>query len=298
VVRPHLPGVLGNRHFLNSRNAGFGVAWGYPAASSTTFTTNYTISRQSTDYPVALPPGLTGLAANQTSSSSSIHSFGVELESTNDSQHWNAGTSFSGGRLGGDQSLARSSVEYDRVRPDPLTNGRNTWALRSYAAGVSGLGRNLLFQNRYFAGDELLRGFRVGELAPYLVASMTDASDRQSFQAIPTGANLLAAMNTEYRVPVARRLQLVGFADTGSGWLLPGWSGPTRPVFLPGTNGILRASAGVELRWQMPGIEQPVRLDLSANIRRLAKTFLLPDGSHFRSPDRVLAWNWALGSLF
>ncbi|PYU22648.1 MAG: hypothetical protein DMG32_17760 [Acidobacteria bacterium] len=298
VLRPHLPGVLGNRHFLSTRSSGFGVGWGYPVALNETLTTNYTISRQNTQYAVELPPTLTGLASNQTGSSASIHSFGLDWVGENGSQHWDTGASVSGGRLGGDENLVRSSVEYDRVRRDPLTNGRNSWAFRSYAAGVSSFRGDLLFQNRYFTGAELLRGFRQGEMAPYAVEDLTDTSGKDSFQAIPTGADLIAAMNAEYRVPVAPRTQVVAFYDTGSGWLLPNWLGPNHPVVLAGTNGILRASTGLELRWQVPIVEQPLRLDIAVNPLRLAKSFLLPDGSRFRAPDRLLGWGWALGPLF
>ena len=298
VIRPHLPGVLGNQHFLSTRNAGFAVGWGYPVALNETLTTNYTISNQTTQYAVELPPSLTGLVNNQIGSSTSIHSFGADWVGRNSSQHWDIGPSVSGGRLGGDDNLIRSSLEYDRVRRDPLSNGRNSWAFRSYVAGVSSFRGDLLFQDRYFAGDALLRGFRQGEMAPYAVQDLTDSSGKDSFQAIPAGADLLAAMNAEYRVPVAPRTQIIGFYDTGSGWLLPNWLGPDRPVLLTGTNGILRASTGLELRWKIPAVEQPLRLDLAINPLHLAKSFLLPDGSRFRAPDRLLGWAWGLGPLF
>jgi len=298
VVRPHLPGVLGNRHFLSTRNAGFAIGWGFPLPSNETLTTNYTISHQTTQYAVELPPSLTGLVGNQIGSSTSSHSFGFDWAGESGLQRWDTSASVSGGRLGGDENLVRSSVDYDRVRRDPLTNGRNSWAFRSFAAGVSSFRGDLLFQNRYFTGDELLRGFRRGELSPYSVEDLTDSSGKNSFQSIPTGADLLVGMNVEYRVPVARRTQVVGFYDTGSSWLLPNWLGPDRPTVLSGTNGILRASTGLELRWQIPAVEQPLRLDLAINPLRLARLFLLPDGSRFHPPDRLLGWTWGLGPLF
>jgi outer membrane protein assembly factor BamA len=190
------------------------------------------------------------------------------------------------------------SVEKERVEADPLTNGHNTWAFRSYAAGVSTLKGNLLFQNRYFAGNEVLRGFRSGEIAPYVSENVTDVSGKNRIQAIPAGVDLLAAVNTEYRAPLASRTEAVVFLDSGTGWLLPKWLGASHPILLAGTNGILRASAGVELRWQAPIVEQPLRLDFAINPLRLAKSFVLQDGSHFRAPDRPWAWGWGLGTLF
>ena len=297
VVRPHLPGVLGNRPFLSTRIAGFAVGWGYPVAENQTLTTSYTISHQSTQYAVALPASLTGVG-DQIGSSTSVHSFGYDWSGEDGSQRWKTSTSVAGGRLGGDENFVRSSVEYDQVERHPLTDGRNTWAFRSYVAGVSSFHGDLLFQNRYFAGDELLRGFRKGEMAPYAVEHLTDSSGNQTYQAIPAGADLLVAMNAEYRVPVAPRTQIVGFYDTGSGRLLPNWLGPDRPVLLSGTNGILRVSTGLEVRWQIPYIEQPLRLDFAINPLRLVKTFVLPDGSRFRAPDRLFGWTWGLGPLF
>jgi len=298
VLRPRLPGASGNQHFLTSHSRGLGVGLGYPVATDEALTANYAISHQSTDYALALPPSLTGSVSNGTESSASSHSFGLGWNGKSGGQSWDTSASVSGGWLGGDENLVRFSFENERLERDPLTNGQNTWAFRSYAAGVSTLEGNLLFQNRYFAGNEVLRGFRSGEIAPYVSENVTDAAGKSRFQAIPAGVDLLAAVNTEYRVPVAPRTEAVGFLDTGTGWLLPGWLGASHPVLLAGTNGILRASAGIELRWQAPIVEQPLRLDFAVNPLRLAKSCLLPDGSHFRAPDRHWAWGWGLGALF
>jgi outer membrane protein assembly complex protein YaeT len=298
VIRPRLPGAPGNQHFLTSHSRGLGVGLGYPVATDETLTATYAVSHQSTDYELALPSSLTGSVSNGVSSSTSNHSFGLDWNGKNDGQHWDTSASVSGGWLGGDENLVRFSAENERLERDPLTNGHNTWAFRSYATGVSTLKGNLLFQNRYFAGNEVLRGFRSGEIAPYASENVTDASGKNSFRAIPAGTDLLAVVNTEYRAPVAPRTEAVGFLDTGTGWLLPNWLGASHPILLAGTNGILRASAGVELRWQAPIVEQPLRLDFAVNPLRLVKSFVLPDGSHFRAPDRQWAWGWGLGALF
>ncbi|MFY9529985.1 MAG: POTRA domain-containing protein [Candidatus Acidiferrales bacterium] len=297
-LRPNLPLILGHRHLFKSRSSGLATDWIYPVGQTETLTTTYTLSHQSTQYSLALPPDLTGVLPNRIGSSTSGHSLGLKWDAVAGPQHWDTGASVSGGWLGGNENLARSSFEYDRQQPDPLTNGRNCWAFRGYAAGVSSFRGDLLFQERYFIGSGLLRGFRDGELAPYAVVESTGASGKDSFRTVPAGSNLQAAVNAEYRVPVAPRTRAVGFFDTGSGWLLPNWLGPERPVLLNGTNGLLRASTGVELRWQTPLVQQPLRVDFAVNPLRLAKSFLLPDGSHFRASDRRAAMSWALGSLF
>jgi len=94
------------------------------------------------------------------------------------------------------------------------------------------------------------------------------------------------------------RTQAAAFFDAGSGWLLPGWLGPDRPTMLAGTNGSLRSSTGIELRWQVPILEQTMRVNYAVNLRRLGRALLLPDGSHFRPPNQRSALGWALGSLF
>jgi outer membrane protein insertion porin family len=298
VLRPRLPGASGNQHFLTSHTRGLGVGLGYPVATDETLTATYAISHQSTDYELALPPSLTGSVSNGVRSSTSNHSFGLDWNGKNDGHHWDTSASVSGGWLGGDENLVGFSAENERLERDPLTNGHNTWAFRSYATGVSPLKGNLLFQNCYFAGNDVLRGFRSGEIAAYASENLTDASGKNSVHSFPAGTDLLAAINAEYRVPVVPRTEAVGFLDTGTGWLLPNWLGASHPVLLAGTNGILRASAGVELRWQAPIVEQPLRLDFAVNPLRLVKSFVLPDGSHFRAPDRQWAWGWGLGALF
>jgi outer membrane protein insertion porin family len=298
VVRPRLSSSFGNQHVLTARRVGFTFGGSYPITPNETLSANYTLAHEGAQYAVQLPPSLTGLMSNAISSNTSSHSLGLGLDGGNNRQHWNTATSVSGGFLGGDENLVRSSLQYEYLQCDPLSSGRNTWAFRSYVAGVSSFRGNLLLPSRYFAGGELLRGFRTGEIAPYAFEDLTDSSGATTFHATAAGADLLTAMNTEYRVPVAPRTKVVAFFDFGSGWLLPNWLGSQRPTLLAGTNGVPRASTGVELQWSLPVVEQPMRFDLSLNPLRLAKSFLLPDGSRFRAPDRRVALSWTLGSLF
>lgn len=208
-----------------------------------------------------------------------------------------AATSVSGGWLGGNENLLRSSVEYSRLQADPLSSLRNSWAFRGYLAGVSSTRGDLPLHARYFPGDTLVRGFRAGELAPYALVLSSGSAGAPAFRAGSPGANLVGAVNTEYRIPIVPRTEAAAFFDAGSGWLLPNWLGPNRPALLGATNGVLRASTGIELRWQVPGVGQTLRIHYALNLLRLRRSILLPDGSLFRPPDRHSALGWALGSL-
>jgi len=97
---------------------------------------------------------------------------------------------------------------------------------------------------------------------------------------------------------LTQRTEAAAFFDTGIGWLLPGWLGANRPALLGATKGIVRASTGVEMRWQVPIVDQTVRVHYAVNPMRLARAILLPDGSAFRPPNRRAAVGWAIGSLF
>jgi outer membrane protein assembly complex protein YaeT len=300
VLRPNLAAIAGHQPFFKTRSSGVGASWAYPVApSTTTLTTTYTLSRQSTEYAVGLPSSLTGVANDQVGSTTntSNHAVGLRLDTTDGPDHWVSAVSASGGLLGGDEHLVRTSGEYDSLEPDPIT-GRNWWAFRTYMSGVGSYDGNLLLQDRLFPGSDLLRGFRSGEIGPYAVVESTNASGQTTYRAVPTGADMTEATNIEYRIPIAPRTQAVAFIDSGSGWLVPNWLGSEQPAIIKGTNGVLRVSTGAELRFQLPVVDQPLRIDLALNPLRLVKDVTLPDGSQFRSPDRLLALDWGLGPLF
>jgi outer membrane protein insertion porin family len=306
VIQPNLPGPSGRGRLFTSRSSGFGAGWTYPLASSDTLGLNYQLSDTSTTYNLALPPALAGIVSNSLRTSTSSRSLGLTESHEGERNRWDASASVSGGWLGGNENLLRSSLQYARFQPDPLSRRRNSWAFRGYLSGVSSYRGDLPLSSRLFAGDELVRGFRPGELSPYALVSPASAPGVSVFRAQAVGADLAGAVNAEYRMPLAHqnasgrapRAELAGFFDTGSGWLLPGWLGPNRPALLEGTNGALRASTGVELRLRLPVVEQTVRVHYSMNPLRLAEAFALPDGSKFRPPDRRAAFGWALGNFF
>lgn len=298
IVRPNLPYAGRRRHLFTSKITGLTLATTIPVSPGDTLGLTYGITRTSTKYHLPLPPDISGIVNPALSASATSSSLGWHWSHEAAGERLAAESSVSGGWLGGTENQIRPSLDYARILPDPFSERRNTWAIRGAFAGAASFRGDLPFHDRLFAGEEYVRGFRTGELSPYAAEVSTNADGSPSIHAQSPGADLAGAINAEYRMPVAPRTEVVPFFDTGSGWLLPNWLGPHRPKLLPGTNGAWRASTGVEVRWQVPGIEQTVRVHLSLNPWRLARTFVLPDGSRFHPPDRLLALGWALNSAF
>jgi len=88
------------------------------------------------------------------------------------------------------------------------------------------------------------------------------------------------------------------FFDAGSGFLLPNWLGQTRPTLINSTNDLVHGTTGLELRWTLPVVGTPLRINYSFNLLRLNRAVLMPDGSVFRLHDHLGALGWGLGPLF
>lgn len=300
VVRPRVQTAAGRQRLFTSSSAGGGLATDYPLTPRDTLGAKFELSETATQINLSAPAQpVPGFTVGETRAREAMHVVKLSWSHNDGAARFDVAQSVSGGWLGGDEKLLGSSLEYSRALADPFTDARNSWALHGRIEGVSAYAGGLLpLQERLFAGPQLLRGFRTGELGPYAAVQAAGRDPKPAFQARPAGADLTAAFNGEYRVPLEPRLQAAGFFDTGSGWLLPNWLGRSRPAVLSGSNGVLRASTGIELRFQLPVVNQPLRFDYAANPLRLARALLLPDGSAFRPPDRRAAFVWALGSLF
>ena len=304
VVRPNLPGSIGRRRTFTSRSSGLGLGWTYPVTLYDTLGANYQLSRTSSQYDLLLPSGISGLPGNQLRATTLSRSVGLSESRNTGRERLEASTSVSGGWLGGNENLLRGSVEYARLVADPIRTDpqrgppQRAWAFRGYLAGVSSYRGDLPLYARAYPGEELVRGFRTGELGPYALVRTDHSGAAPTYRAQSPGADLVGTANAEFRLPLMPRTQAAAFFDAGSGWLLPGWLGPDRPTLLAGTNGALRSSTGIELRWQVPILEQTVRVNYAVNFRRLGRALLLPDGGHFRPPNRRSALGWALGSRF
>lgn len=308
VVRPRLPGASGRQRLFTARSSGTTLAWSTPLSHRDTLGASYEVSRTSTR--VHLGGRTPGLAGEDLLLSNSRRALGLTwtrrsiplTTSAAARERIHATASVSGGPLGGGEHLLRSSLEYARLHPDPATRGRNAWAFRGYLAGVSSYaGRPLLVSSRFLAGEELVRGLRPGELSPYSLVPRANPDGTTSYRAESTGANLVAAINSEYRVPLnaaKAELEAAAFFDAGAGWLLPGRSGNPRPDLLDRTNGLVHATTGLELRVRLPVLNETLRFHYAADPLGLVTNLLLPDGSHFRLRGRRAAVGWALGTLF
>jgi len=74
--------------------------------------------------------------------------------------------------------------------------------------------------------------------------------------------------------------------------------GPTKPLLLGATNGVLHGSVGLELRWTVPGVHVPIRAYYALNVLRMNRFLSFSDKSLFHAHNRFSAFGWGLGSLF
>ncbi len=297
VLRPRLGGTV-KGPFFTSRTSGLDAGWSYSLSNSDSIGVHYELSQTSTRYSLALPPELTGLPLNEIRSNTSSRSLGVNWTRDTGRENILLSSGVAGGWLGGGENLLRSSAVYARIFPDPFLQRGNAWAFRGTFSGAGSFRGDLPFASRLFTSDAFVRGFRPGEIGPYSPVRTRNPDGTDFAYASPAGATLLGAGNAEYRVPLADHFEAAGFTDLGSGWLLPNWLGHSRPDLLHATNGVLRGSAGLELRWTVPGVQVPIRSYYAFNILRLDRAFRLPGGKSIQVSNRRSAFGWALGNLF
>jgi outer membrane protein insertion porin family len=296
-LRPHVTnGVQGP--FQRSHTEGANAGWSYAASDVDALGVNFGISRSLTEYPANQSSSTTGLPVSDLRSETSSHSLGLGWTHDSGEQKIQVADSVSGGWLGGNENLLKSKAEYGHIFPDQIFDRHNAWAFRTTVSAAGSYKGDMPLSARFFSGDDLVRGLRPGELGPYQTVATVSPSGTTTYSAVPSGADLIAASNLEYRFPLARGVEGATYFDTGSGLLLPNWLGPARPSLISSTNGLLHASTGFELHWTLPAIAVPLRINYSFNILRLNRALLMPDGSLFRVHDRLGAFGWALGPLF
>jgi outer membrane protein insertion porin family len=297
VIRPRFASSA-QGPFFTTRSEGFSIPWTYPLTKNDSLGVHYTLSDSSSEYPLGTPPGTTGMPPLDIRTrifSSAVGSAWVH-DAGNERILFSG--SVSGGILGGDENMLRSSGEYSHIYRDPVFSSNNAWAFRTMFSGAGSYSGGMPLYALFFSGDQFVRGLQAGELGPYEPTTKTTASGLPLPSAAPAGANLLAAGNAEYRVHLGAGAEAVGFFDLGSGLLLPNWLGPARPVLLNSTNGVLHGSAGFELRWTVPEVQIPVRTYCAINVLRLNRSIALSQKSLFLLHNRFFAFGWGLGSLF
>lgn len=297
VLRPRFTsGIKGP--FYTSETEGLNAGWTYTVTNADSLGINYTLSRSNTDYSLPLPANPVGLTATDIRARSSNHSLGLGWTHDAANEHFTVANSFSGSWLGGNENILRSSEEYARIVPDPLFNHQNAFAFRTSFGAAGSYRGDMPLYARLFPNDNQVRGLLPGELGPYAAVSSASSIGNSQFSAVPAGANLFTAANLEYRAPLSSGVQATGFFDLGSGRLLPNWLGPTRPLLLAATNGVLHGATGIQLQWTVPGIQVPVRGYYAVNVLRLNRFLKLPDGSFFHARNHLSRFGWALGTLF
>jgi len=297
VLRPRFArGVHGP--FFTSRSVGLSVPWTYALTNTDSVGINYALSRTTSDVPLGTAPGTTGLPPIDLRTRISSRSLGTAWAHDTGNERILFSDSASGGFLGGEENMVRSSSEFARILRDPLFAPKNAWAFRTTFSAAGSYRGVMPVYSRFFSGDEFVRGLRTGELGPLALTQTSNASGATTFSPSPAGANLITAANTEYRIPLASGTEAAGFFDLGSSWLLPNWLGPAKPRLLTATNGVFHGSTGVELRWTIPGIQVPLRSYYAVNVLRLNRRIRLSDKSFLFARNRFSAFGWGLGSLF
>jgi outer membrane protein insertion porin family len=284
--------------FFTSHSEGINIPWTYALSNTDSLGVDYTLSRAVTDYRVTFQPLPTGVTSRDLKIKISSRSLGAAWAHDAGNQRAVFSDSISGGLLGGGENMIRSSAEYGRILHDPIFAQSHAWAFRMKFSGADAYRGEMPFYSRFFPGDELVRGLRPGDLGPDALTFRTTSSGATTTSAAPAGANLTSGVSAEYRIPLGGGTEAAGFFDLGSGWLLPNWLGPTRPLVLGATNGVLHSSTGIELHWTIPGVQVPIRAYYAVNVLRLNHSIRLSDKAFFFARNRFSAFGWGLGSLF
>ena len=297
VLRPRFAGSA-QGPFFASNNLGINIPWAYAASNTDSLAVNYSLSRATAEYRVLFPPMTTGVTSSDVRTRMSSSALGTSWARDAGNERLAFSSSVSGGVLGGGENMLRASGEYGRIVRDPILSHDTAWAFRTTFSAAGSYRGEMPSYSRIFSGDEIVRGLRPGELGPCALVYKAAKSGSTVNSVAPAGANLVGGANAEYRIPLGGGTEAAGYFDLGSGRLLPNWLGPTRPLLLRSTNGVLHGSTGIEFRWTVPGIQVPVRAYYAVNVLRLDRSIRLSEKSRFFARTRLSAFGWGLGALF
>ncbi len=297
VIRPRFASSA-HGPFFSTHSEGINIPWTYPLSNTDSLGVNYTLARTMTEYSLGSPSDVPGVTLGEARSKVSSRSLGVGWTRATGNENVLFANSASGGWLGGGENMLRTSAEYGRIFRDPLFAPADAWAFRTTFSGAGSYRGDMPYYARMFSGDEYVRGLRPGELGPYSEIIKSSWRGATKYSTSAAGANLVSAASAEYRVPLIGGSEAAGFFDLGSGWLLPNWLGPTKPLLLGATNGVLHGSTGIELRWTVPSVQVPLRAYYAVNVLRMNRFISLSDKSLFHAHNRFSAFGWGLATLF
>lgn len=269
-----VPGTSDVVALLRRRSAGFHLAGAYPVSAKSRVTLALGYERSVVETRAPSGADTVGSSAARRS----VLAPGFVFDSTR-----GGGPALRGSRLGFDQSWVGGplvaplvSLEHwfrlDTYRDAPGSRGRHALAFQFRGDAVRPLGsRELAPDLRLFPGGEVVRGLGNGSLGAW-----ERTNNQSTVSLVPAGADTWIGFSTEYRVPLSGPWSGVGFFDLGWSRLSPG----AEDRVLRATSGLVRASAGGELRLQLPVLGEPARLIFAWNPLRL--------DTLIRSGDQVL----------
>src|SRR5260370_27886492 len=117
--------------------------------------------------------------------------------------------------------MVRSSADYSHICRDSFFAPTGAWAFRTTVSGAGSYRGDMPFYARIFSADELVRGFRPGELGPDAIAARTAPSGAPVYSAAPACANFLTAVNAEYPFHLVGRTDAPAFLPHSSRLLPP-----------------------------------------------------------------------------
>lgn len=284
--------------FERAQTESLSAGWDYALSDADSIGINFGRSKSLTEYAVTQQASTAAVVVTGVQSETSSDALGIGWAHYSGEQKIQFTNSVSGGWLGGSENLLKSKAEYGRIFPDTIFDHHNAWAFRTTVSAAGSYNGNMPVYERFFSGDDLVRGLMPGELGPYETLATTSSSGVTTYSAVPAGANLVGAANLEYRFPLRYGVEGVTFVDAGSGVLLPNWLGPARTPVINSTNRLFHGSTGFEIRWTLPVVRVPLRINYSFNILRLNQAVFMPDGSIFRLHDALGVLGWGFGPLF
>jgi outer membrane protein insertion porin family len=161
---------------------------------------------------------------------------------------------YAGGILGGDTEFLRPIFSMTWFQPVTRRNFKSSLGLNLEAGYIAELGGTELFpQQRFFlGGDNSVRGFRRRSI----VVREDDGTIRTDEFGFPLGGTTMFAVNLEYHLLLNELFRVVLFGDGGGVFADDQTIDP----------GLMRYSAGAELRIKVPLFPAPLRFIYATNL--------------------------------